>query len=97
MKFDEILAFFPFSNAAVKRTFSLLKLVKTDHRTSLKSSSLVSLFQCKMAMKNTNVTAASLRPIERVLKFACKMKASATDEKAHELKRKFLDEEFQND
>lgn len=50
-----------------------------------------------MAMKNTNVTAASLAPSERVLKFACKMKASATDEEAHELKQKFLDEEFQND
>ena len=57
----------------------------------------MSLLQCKMAMKNTNVTAASLRPSEKVLKFACKMKTSATDEEAHELKRKFLDEEFQND
>lgn len=63
LKFVEILASCPFSNAAVERIFSLLKLIKTDHRASLKSSSLVSLLQCKMAMKNTNITAASLTPI----------------------------------
>ena len=94
LNFVDILASFPFSNAAVERTFSLLKLIKTDHRAYLKSSSLVSLLQCKMAMKNTNITAASLAPSERVLKFANKMKANATDEQAHQLKRKFLDEEF---
>ena len=96
LKFVEIMASFPFSNAAVERTFSLLKLVKTDHRASLKSSSLVSLLQCKMAMKNTNTTAASLTPSKRVLKFADEMKANATDEQARELEVKFLDEEFQD-
>lgn len=95
LKFVEILASLPFSNAAVERTFSLLKLIKTNHRSSLKSSSLVSLLQCKMNMKNTTVTAASLVPSERVLKFASKMKANATDEQALLLKKKFLDEEFQ--
>mgnify|MGYP002804120475 CR=1 FL=1 len=72
-----------------------LKLIKTSHRSSLKSSSLVSLFQCKMKMKNSDVSAARLVPSERVLKFASKMKANATDEQALQLKKKFLDEEFQ--
>jgi hypothetical protein len=41
MKFVEILASFPFSNAAVERTrFSLLKLIKINHCASLKSASL---------------------------------------------------------
>ena len=95
LKFVEIMASLPFSNAAVERTFSLLKIINTDHRSSLKSSSLVSLLQCKMNMKNTNVSAASLVPSERVLKFASKMKANATDEQALQLRKKFLDEEFQ--
>ena len=95
LKFVEILASLPFSNAAVERTFSLLKLIKTSHRSSLKSSSLVSLLQCKMKMKNSNVSAARLVPSDRVLKFASKMKANATDEQALQLKKRFLDEEFQ--
>jgi hypothetical protein len=79
LKFVEILASHPFSNAAVERTFSLLKLIKTSHRSSLKSSSIVSLLQCKMNMKNGHASAATLVPSEQLLKFASKMKANATD------------------
>ena len=95
LKFVEILASLPFSNAAVERTFSLLKLIKTSHRSSLKSSSLVSLLQCRMKMKNSNVSAARLVTSDLVLKFASKMKANATDEEALQLKKRFLNEEFQ--
>jgi hypothetical protein len=49
MQFVSIIALFPFSNRAVERTFSALKQVKSDRRSSLKSSSLVSLLQCKAA------------------------------------------------
>ena len=74
------------------------KWMKTSHRSSLnclKSSSLVSLLQCKIKMKNSNVSAACLVPSDRVLKFASKMKANATDEQALQLKKKFLDDKFQ--
>jgi hypothetical protein len=60
MKFISIFASFPFSNAAVERTSSELKQVKSDRRSSLKSSSLVSFLQCKAAMKNGNTFAAKL-------------------------------------
>ena len=43
----------------------------------------------------SNVSAACLVPSDRVVKFASKMKANATDEQALQLKKKFLDEEFQ--
>ena len=52
LRFVSVLASFPFSNAAVERTFSALKQVKTDWRSSLKSSSLTAILQTKMAMTN---------------------------------------------
>ena len=94
LKFVEILASYPFSNAAVERVFSMLKLVKTDHRSSLKASSLVSLLQCKMAMKKSNLKAASLKPSSLALKLATKLKSNATDAEAQKLKKAFLEESF---
>ena len=94
LKFIEILASYPFSNAAVERVFSMLKLVKTDHRSSLKASSLVSLLQCKMAMKNNNLKSASVKPSSLALKLATKLKSSATDEEAQKLKKTFLEQSF---
>ena len=60
--------------------FSSLKLIKTDRRASLKSSSLVSLLQFNMAMKKRKFSAAALQPSENILKLANNMKASATDD-----------------
>ena len=94
LKFIEILASYPFSNAAVERVFSMLKLVKTDHHSSLKASCLVSLLQCKMAMKNNNLKSASLKPSSLALKLATKLKSSATDEEAQKLKKTFLEQSF---
>ena len=48
MKFVGILALLPFPNATYERIFSQLKLVKTDHRSNLKSTSLTSLLRSKM-------------------------------------------------
>ena len=93
-KFVEVLASFPFSNAAVERVFSLLKRVKPDDRQRLKSSSLVSLLQCKLAMRNGKCTAANLKPGKRVLDLMSKMKSNTTDGEVKDLKIKFLDELF---
>ena len=93
-KFVQILATFPSSNAAVERIFSSLKLVKTDRRASLKSSSLVSLLQFNMAMKKEKFSAATLKPSENMLKLANNMKASATDEEVKGLRKKFIKKSF---
>ena len=94
-KFVSILASFPFSNAAVERIFSSLKLIKTDRRASLKSSSLVSLNQFKMAMKNGKFSASGLQPNDGILNLAHNMKASATDEEVKDIRKKFIDELFE--
>ena len=93
-KFVEVLASFPFTNAAVETVFILLKRVKTDNRQHLKSSSLVSVLQCKLGMKNGKSTAANLKPGKRVLDLVSKMKSNATDGETKNLKVKFLDELF---
>ena len=94
-RFIELVASFPFSNAAVERMFSLLKRIKTDDRTRLKSSSLVSLLHCKLAMKNGNYTAAGLKPTKQVLDLISEMKSNATDGEAKELRKKFLEKLFE--
>jgi hypothetical protein len=90
MAFVSILASLPFSNVSVEIIFSQLKLVKTDQRNSLKSTSLVSLLQAKMRMKNEHLTAASLRVHKGMLELAAKMKSYATDEETKELRKELL-------
>ena len=90
IKFFATLSSLPFSNAAVERVFSQLKLVKTDHRNSLKSMSLVSLLQSKLSLKNQGVTAASLQPNKELLKLARDAKSDATDEQVKGLRKEFL-------
>ena len=92
LKFVSVLSSFPFSNAAVERIFSALKQIKTDRRSSLKSSSLVALLQSKMALKNGNLSAAKLQPSEHMLKLAAHMKTNATDEQVKKLRSEFLEE-----
>ena len=94
-RFVELVASFPFSNAAVERMFSLLKRIKTDDRTRLKSSSLVSLLHCKLAMKNGNYQSAGLKPTKQVLDLISEMKSNATDAEAKELRKKFLEKLFE--
>ena len=90
MKFVGILAWLPFSNASVERIFSQLKLVKTDHRSNLKSTSLTSLLQSKMAMKNGHYCATSLKPDKKLLGLASAMKSNATDEEVKMIRKDFL-------
>ena len=90
IKFFATLSSLPFSNAAVERVFSQLKLVKTDHRNSLKSMSLVSLLQRKLSLKNQGVTAASPQPNKELLKLARDAKSDATDEQVKGLRKEFL-------
>lgn len=94
-RFVSILASIPFSNAAVERIFSSLELIKSDRRASLKSSSLVSLLQFKMAMKNGKFSSPGLQPSNSMLKLAYNMKASATDAEVKDIRKKFLDEFFE--
>jgi hypothetical protein len=70
-----------------ERVFSQLKLVKTDHRSSLKSTSLL---QSKMAMKNGHYCAASFKPSKRILELASAMKSNATDEEVVAIRKDFL-------
>ena len=90
MKFVGILASLPFSNASVERIFSQLKLVKTDHRSNLKSTSLTSLLQSKMAMENEHYCATSLKPDKKLLGLASAMKSNATDEEVKMIRKDFL-------
>ena len=89
-QFVAILSSLPFANAAVEKVFSQLRLVKTDHRNSLKSTSLVSLLQSKISLKNQHVTAASLKPNKELLQLAGDMKSNATEEEVLKLRRNFL-------
>ena len=45
----------PFSNAAVERVFSQLKLIKTDHRSCLKQESLLALLSTKIILLKSNI------------------------------------------
>ena len=69
-KFVQILATFRSSNAAMKRIFSSLKMIETDRRVSLKSSSLVSLLQFIMAIKKRKVFSRYAQTSENMLKLA---------------------------
>ena len=90
MKFVGILLSLPFSNVSVQRIFSQLKFVKTHHRSNLKSISLTSLLQSKMAMKNGHYCATSLKPDKKLLGLASVMKPNATDEEEKVLRKDFL-------
>ena len=90
IKFVGILASLPFANMAVERIFSQLKLVKTDHRNSLKSASLVLLLQSNMSMKKGNWSAASLKPNGKMLEFASQVKLNATNDEVKKIRKEFL-------
>lgn len=91
MKLLGIVASLPFSNVAVERLFSQLKLVKREQRTSLKPQNLAALLQTKFTLANKNCTAASLDVSPDLIKLADKAKANATDEEVKELKHSFCE------
>ena len=50
VKVVKLLLSLPYSNAAVERVFTQLKLIKTDHRANLKHESLLALLTTKMTI-----------------------------------------------
>ncbi|XP_068250343.1 zinc finger protein 862-like [Palaemon carinicauda] len=80
----------PNSNAAVERLFSHVRLIKTDVRNSLKSSSLNSLLHVKNGLKIAGISAHELILDDR-LKYAMSgVKSDATDDECKNiLKEKF--------
>ena len=70
----------PNSNAIVERLFSQVRLIKTDIRNSLKTTSLVSLLHIKNGLKIDGISAQNL-VLDDSLKSALKdIKTEATDE-----------------
>ena len=75
----------PSSNAAVERLFSLLKLIKTDTRNSLKRETLVGLIHTKEGLRLQSCHAHDIRTNPDVLRFLRVVKSNATDSIATEL------------
>ena len=75
----------PSSNAAVERLFSLLKLVKTDTRNSLKRESLVGLLHTKDGLRAESCHAHDLKINPELLRFPRAVKSNATNGIAHQL------------
>ena len=83
----------PFSNAAVERVFSQLKLVKSDHRASLKEESLLALLSTKYSfLKKGKRQAILMEPSSEMLNLHKRMKSNADDEETRKLRVQFLEE-----
>ena len=86
-----VLFSFPYSNAAVERIFSQLKLIKNDHRSALKQESLLALITTKLTYQQKGKNqAASLDPPNSMMKLHAKMKSSADDAEVANLRKEFL-------
>ena len=70
----------PHSNACVERLFSHLRRIKTDIRSSLKSTSLVSLLHIKNGLRNKGISSHQLTADRQLLLDLRKVKSNATDE-----------------
>ena len=75
----------PHSNASVERTFSHLRRIKTDIRSSLKNTSLVSLLHVKNGLKRKNIQSHQLTLGQKLEKDLQGVKSNATDEEAKRL------------
>lgn len=88
-----ILLSFPFSNAAVERIFSQLKLIKTEHRTALKHESLVGLLTTKLALSQKGIhQAAKLDPPRDMIRLHSKMQSNASDTQAAIMRNSFMEQ-----
>ena len=69
-----------------------MKLVKTDHRASLKQENLVALLTTKMAFAKSEGTqkAAKLEPPKEMLNLHKAMKTDADNDEVAELKKEFI-------
>ena len=70
---------------AVERLFSLLKLVKTDTRNSLKRESLVGLLHTKGGLRAESCHAHDLKMNPELLRFLRAVKSNATNGIPHQL------------
>ncbi|KAJ8041329.1 hypothetical protein HOLleu_12119 [Holothuria leucospilota] len=90
-KIVSVLLPLPFSNAAVERVFSQLKLIKNDHRSCLKQESLLGLLVTKFSLKQQGkMQAAQMDPSKTMLQLHSKMKSNADDAEVAELRKTFL-------
>ena len=72
----------PHSNASVERLFSHLRRIKTDIRSSLKSTSLVNLLHTKKGLERKGICSHQLT-VDRLLQLDLeRVKTNATDEEA---------------
>ena len=83
----------PYSNAAVERVFSQLKLIKTDHRASLCIGSHA-LLTTKMTLLKSNplqtLRTVTFEPKNEMLTLYGKMKSDADNDEATELRKDFI-------
>ena len=83
----------PYSNAAVERVFSQLKLIKRDHRASLKRESLLALLTTKMTMLKSNpsqtLKTVTFEPNKEILTLYKKMKSETDNDEVAELQKEF--------
>lgn len=90
-KIVSVLLSLPFSNAAVERVFSQLKLIKNDHRSCLKQESLLGLLVTNISLKQQGkMQAAQMNPSKTMLQLHSKMKSNADDAEVAELRKAFL-------
>lgn len=69
----------PHSNAAVERIFSQLRLIKSDMRNSMKSTSLVSLLHVKTGLHTVGISAHQLCMDDKLKKALKDVDSDATD------------------
>ena len=90
IKVLKVLLSLPFSNAGVERVFSQLKLIKTDHRSSLKQESLLALLSTKMFLKSDSLASVKLEPSKDMLTLHKNMVTNADNDDVTELRKNFL-------
>ncbi len=95
VKVLKVLLSWPFSNAAVERVFSQLKLIKTDRRASLKQESLLALLTTKMTLlkcdDHMDVPATvNLEPSKEMLSLHKTMVTNADNDEVTTPRKEFL-------
>jgi hypothetical protein len=80
----------PFSNASVERVFSLLNLIKTHSRNSLKRETLVGLMHTHEGMKAQEIHAPQMKLSAEFLRIVKDVKSDATDSEANKHIAKLL-------
>ena len=94
LKVLKVLLSMPFSNAAVERVFSQLKLIKTDQRASLKQESLLALLRTKMTLLKSDridgPATVNLEPSNEMLSLHKTMVTNADNDEVTKLKKEFL-------